>query len=472
MGPLFWFWKISPKRQVDSYRPLSQIGLEMTEPRSFLLRYVGARFEGHRLPLDVLPDLSAFRDLLVSYVKADWHAAHTDRERLPKGFEKSIAFDLVSIRDGSAVPQLDWDRETTQLLLPDFKDELEGLVEASYLKVLRLIDGANSAAGTVELTFESIRALNRFGSGLLPDERIEFLESRGSDGKVVYLDTIRRKRLITRGRDSYQKRFEDLGKLLGSEIDPMATVGTISILTADYGKIDIPVSPERVRDDFDGNIEADVQFRLMIELGRDDGFRRVIEVFDVDVIDAKVVANLAACRDRIASLVSMRDGWHDGSGKSPTYEAAAAATRLLARKPSMAASYRIFPTVLNQEPFLERRSTANTADGAAGNAWANAWQQIAPSIEDLQVQYWSFGLGVPAPSAANPVLLNAPGNLLIAGLLPTQAEMIEAITALSESGDPEAKELIAKAVANSGRLELDSKKADELVARAREKGLL
>ena len=106
----------------------------MTEPRRFLLRYVGARFEGHRLPLDILPDLSAFRDLLVSYVKSEWRAAHAERERLPKGFEKSIAFDLVGIKDGSAVPQLEWDRDTAQLPLPDFKDELELLVEKAYAK--------------------------------------------------------------------------------------------------------------------------------------------------------------------------------------------------------------------------------------------------------------------------------------------------------------------------------------------------
>jgi hypothetical protein len=268
----------------------------MTEPRSFLLRYVGARFEGHRLPLDVLPDLSAFRDLLVSYVKAEWRAAHTQRERLPKGFEKSIAFDLVGIKDGSAVPQLQWDRDTAQVLLPDFKDELETLVEAAYAKVLDLIDGANGAMGTMELTSENIRALNRFGSSLLPDEKIEFLNSRGADGNAVYLDTYRRKRLITRGRDSYQTRFEDIGKLLGSAIDPLGTTGTITINTTEYGTINVPVSPERVRDDFDGSIEADVQFRLMIELGSDDTFRRVVEVYDVDVIDAKVVADLAVCR--------------------------------------------------------------------------------------------------------------------------------------------------------------------------------
>jgi hypothetical protein len=316
----------------------------MTEPRSFLLRYVGARFEAHRLPLDVLPDLSAFRDLLVSYVKTEWRAAHAERERLPKGFEKSIAFDLVGIKDGSAVPQLEWDRDTAQLLLPDFKDELEMLVEGAYAKVLDLIDGANGPVGTMELTSENIRALNRFGSSLLPDEKIEFPDSRGADGNVVYLDTYRRKRLITRGRDSYQTRFEDIGKLLGSEIDPLGTVGTITINTSEYGMISVPVSPERVRDDFDGYIEADVQFRLMIELGSDDTFRRVVEVYDVDVIDAKVVADLAVCRDRIASLVSLSDGWHNGSGKSPTHAAAATASRLLARKPGMAGNYSIFPT--------------------------------------------------------------------------------------------------------------------------------
>lgn len=316
----------------------------MTDSRSFLLRYVGARFEGHRLPLDVLPDLSAFRDLLVSYVKAAWRGAHTDRERLPKGFEKSIAFDLVRISDGSAVPQLDWDRKTAQLLLPDFKDELEILVEEAYSNVLKLIDGASRPTDGVELTSENIRALNRFGSGLLPDERIEFVGSQGSDGNVVYLDTYRRKRLITRGRDSYQTRFESIGKLLGSGIDPLGTAGTITILTSEYGKIDLPVSPERVRDDFDGNIEADVQFSLTIELGSDDGFRGVVEVFDVDVIDAKVVADLAVCRDRISELVSLRDGWHYGSGKSPTPESVTTASRLLSRKPGMAASYRIFPT--------------------------------------------------------------------------------------------------------------------------------
>ena len=316
----------------------------MIEPKIFLLRYIGARFEGHRLPLDVLPDLLAFRDLLVSYAKAGWRTAHIQRERLPKGFEKSIAFDLVSIEDGSAVPKLEWDRKTVQQLLPDFKDELEILVEESYVKVLALFDSANSPHADAELTSENIRALNKFASSLRSDERIEFPESRGEDGNVVYLDALRRKRLITRDRDNYQIRFEGTGKLLGSEVDISGTSGTIRVNTTEYNTISILVAPDRVRSDFDGSIEADVQFRLMIELDNNDAFRSVVEVFDIDVIDAEVVANLARCRDRISSLRSLQDGWHDGVGKAPTFTAFTTADRLLARKPRMAGSYRVFPT--------------------------------------------------------------------------------------------------------------------------------
>ena len=314
------------------------------DTRSFLLRYVGARFDKHRLPLDVLPDLSAFRDLLVSFVKAEWRATHEKRVRLPKGFEKSIAFDLSRIEEGSAVPVLEWDRETAQLLLPDFKDELEMLVEKAYSKIIGLVDGANDNIPASGLPPESIRALNRFGAGLLEDEKIEFLGSQGKDGAVVYLNSDRRKRLITRGRDSYETRFENIGKLLGSEKDADGIFGLIVVDTAQHGTIRIPVLPERVKDEFDGSMDGDVQFRLMIELDNKDVFKRVVDVFDVDLIDAAIVASLDRCRKRIASLSELADGWHDGNGKAMAPEAISAASKLLSARPLLAVAYRIYPT--------------------------------------------------------------------------------------------------------------------------------
>lgn len=314
----------------------------MGEPKSFLLRYVGARFEGTRLPLDMLGDLPAFRDLLVSYAAAEWRKAHTDRERLPKNFEKGLLFDLVDIEDGSAMPRIEWDRRVPQPQLPDL-DEMEMLVSTSFDRVISLFDHATGPAAALDLTQDNIRALKRFGGNLLPDEKIEFPGSKGSDGNVVYLNKHRRERLITSVRDSYQIRYDGTGKLIGSGIDPTGTNGHIDIHTDDYGTITLPLTPDRVRSDFDGSIESEVYFRLHIELDNNKAVRSIVDVFDVDVIQPRVMASLLACRNRIGSLTALQDAWHDGVGRAPTAKAAAA-SRLLSRKPGMAESYSIFPT--------------------------------------------------------------------------------------------------------------------------------
>jgi hypothetical protein len=290
----------------------------------------------------MLGDLPAFRDLLVSYAAAEWRKAHTDRERLPKNFEKGLLFDLVDIEDGSAMPRIEWDRRVPQPQLPDL-DEMEMLVSTSFDRVISLFDHATGPAAALDLTQDNIRALKRFGGNLLPDEKIEFPGSKGSDGNVVYLNKHRRERLITSVRDSYQIRYDGTGKLIGSGIDPTGTNGHIDIHTDDYGTITLPLTPDRVRSDFDGSIESEVYFRLHIELDNNKAVRSIVDVFDVDVIQPRVMASLLACRNRIGSLTALQDAWHDGVGRAPTAKAAAA-SRLLSRKPGMAESYSIFPT--------------------------------------------------------------------------------------------------------------------------------
>lgn len=308
--------------------------------KSFQLRYVGTRFDGARLPVDVLQDLPAFRDLLVAFAKDEWRNLNAERKRVPKGFDRSISFDLVSIEEGSAVPKLNWSRDDAQSSLPGFADQLQEVVGRSFDDVVALVDGAGHGKFPQSLSSEHVRALNRLGSSLRDGERIEFLGAKGADGNVVYLDTYRRKELITRVRETYHTRFESVGTLVGQQA---AQNSYITVLTKEFGVISINLERDRITNEFDGNIDSDVQFSLKIELDSSDQFKGVAEVLNVELIDADVVEQIAKCRQRLDQISRLKKGWQDGAEAIDAL-AIEAANRFLSMRPSLAAKYRIFPT--------------------------------------------------------------------------------------------------------------------------------
>lgn len=316
----------------------------MTEDhRTFRLRYVGARFDGARLPLDVLSDLLAFRDLLVCYAKDRWRAHNLSRRRLPKGFDKSISFDLIGVENGSAVAKLDWSRRKAQVALPGFTDELEQIVDESFVDLTKLIFEAGNQRFPAALSSEHIRALNTLGSGLQDNEKIEFIRDedteRNRENNIVYLDNHRRKELITRVRNTYQVRYEGIGELRGLHVN-----GQLKVNTMEYGELSIPVDPDRVTNEFDGNTGADIQFALQIELDNHDTYQRIVEAFDVELVDQQISENIVKCKDRLAELRRLAIGWLDGSAASISGAAISAAEQFLARRPSVTSGCRIFPT--------------------------------------------------------------------------------------------------------------------------------
>lgn len=339
------------------------------ENQTFGLRYVGARFHGARLPVDVLFDLPAFRDLLVSFAKVEWRAANRDKQRLPKGFDKSFSFDLIAIEDGSAVPKLEWNRATAQATLPGLTDQLSEVVDRAYSRVLALVDAAGNDNFPEELSSEQVRALTKFGSGLRDGEKIEFQGSADNAGGVIFLDIERRKRIITHTRGSYTSRYEGIGRLLGTYVNAEGIGGHIKVETEQHGEILIAVDPERVELEFDGNINAPVQFDLMIEMDNNDVFKSVTESFDVDLIDEEIVADLMKRRERLAELRQLEDGWYDGQGNGVSEAAIQSAQRLLDKRPLMAAHYLIFPTVSGGILFeIEQNGWDYSVEIAAGGA--------------------------------------------------------------------------------------------------------
>jgi len=316
-----------------------------TDDAAIRLRYVGKRFDGARLPLDVLLDLPAFRDLLVAFARQEWRTVNSGRQRVPKGFDRSLTFDLSAIEEGSAIPLLRWDRESAQNYLPGFAGELEEIVESSLGNIVNLFDDAANDKYPKALSSEHVRALNKFGASLRDDEKIEFFGRHGKDGKVVFLNNVTRKNLITKVRESYQTRFEGTGLLVGVFAHDESS-SYIEVSTESFGVIRIHLERERVTGEFDGNIGSSVEFDLQIELDNNDAFKSVVDVHDLVLIDEKIAAELEKCKHRLSDLQALPANWDDDGGLAIDARAIQSASKFLVRRPHFCSEYKIYPTSL------------------------------------------------------------------------------------------------------------------------------
>lgn len=307
----------------------------MADDKTFKLRYVGIRFTGARMPVNVLSDLPAFRDLLVSFARDEWKKRHPERKRVPKGFDASLTLDLAQIEEGSAKPNLVWSRDVAQQTLPGFEDELAEIVEDSYTEIVRLFQGAAGDQAALELSPDKLRALDKFGAGLRSDERIELTPVTGDN--VVYLDLERRKRLITSVRDTYNVRLTGVGTLASNSV-----YGHVIIRT-ENGDISVPIDPEEIKQNFDGSLDQPVQYDIMVEMDRSERIRNVVDVFDVAVVDASLEAAMSRSYERLNELSRMKAGWLDGEG-SPIEEAALrSAQQFISKRAVLVGAMRIYP---------------------------------------------------------------------------------------------------------------------------------
>lgn len=310
-----------------------------TVRKTFALRYVGDRFKEARLPLDVMSDLPAFHDLLVAYAKDLWRSRNRSRKRLPKGFDSSLSFDLISIDRGSAVPQLAWSRDEAQHALPGFVDEIEDIVDRAYVSVLDLIRDAGIGKYPKSMSTDYIRALNKFGSNLRENERIEFVRGgEQNSGNVIYLDAHRRRELITNVRETYETLYEDIGTLKAIHID-----GSIVVSTTKFGEIKIDVDKDRIKSEFDGNLGSDIQFSIIVELDSRDGFKSIINTLDIDIVDSDISEQFSRCKQRISDFLQLKSGWLDGIGATITEVAINTAERIITKRTYITKSLKIYP---------------------------------------------------------------------------------------------------------------------------------
>lgn len=162
--------------------------MSTTQRELTTLRFTGARFERHGLDLDVLPELIAYKELIVATAKELWRATHPGRERLPRGFEEAIRISMSDVRQGSLVIPLTRDVDVPDIpFLIQEPDEIEQAVS--------VLDDAMSAAASDQLLpggfpVAVLPLFEDFGRTLRPDELIT-LVAPGRPEPVVYSAAVR-----------------------------------------------------------------------------------------------------------------------------------------------------------------------------------------------------------------------------------------------------------------------------------------
>jgi hypothetical protein len=153
--------------------------LEFAKPR-----FDGDRFEGHLLPLEVLPALNAYGDLVLEVARR----VVTDQEgsiKVPKGFNQAFELSLKTIGPGSAIPEI---------LLRD--SEWSSLVQQAREIVSDTIAAVNAGEELPGgFPLESLSQLEKIGKVLKGSETITFRSppKRPSIYSLETLETLRQR---------------------------------------------------------------------------------------------------------------------------------------------------------------------------------------------------------------------------------------------------------------------------------------
>jgi len=311
------------------------------EETTLSLRYVGRRFDRRRLPLDVLSDLPALRDLVAALAKHQFRQSNPDRIRVPQGFDRAISFSLIDVEDGSAMPVIALDYEVAQQSLPKIGDGMSHVVEKAFCQIAKIYDDAEQGKFPQALPLDAIRALSKLGSGIQEGERIEFVGTESATGEIVSLDTYRRKKLLTRVRETYTTEFDSIGQLTGID----AATNSVQVETERYGQLKLLLDGTAMPvEQFDGNLYAPVEISLSLELDANDNLKAVDAVHSVDLIRPYDDA-VSACVRRLQELSKVERGWlGDEYGEQLVHLAGMRATQLIFMRADLAELFKIYPT--------------------------------------------------------------------------------------------------------------------------------
>ena len=283
------------------------------------LRFAGGRFDSHTIPLEVLPDLAAYRKLIVEVAKMLFKQRMGTRVRVPKGFEDSFMIGLAEVQGGNSavvvmprlpaaarpVPQQSLGFAANQ---PSFCPPQYPEFDEARDYIVKLIDSVGTT-GQVPNAFpvELAGFFNSFGQSLQHDE---FVELGFGGANPVRYDTFIRKKIVLSRETTYENAVDDQFMLNGG----VSAAGTIHVLDANGSNYDFQPSTEF---EFKKAYQRTTETVRLVGTGLYDKSERLKRLIAVNILYSEGGA-IQPFKSRLEEIAATSAGWYDGENPAPT----------------------------------------------------------------------------------------------------------------------------------------------------------
>lgn len=259
------------------------------------LTFEGQDFADNGLELDILPDLTVYKQLVVETAKALWRSKHPERVKLPRGFEDGIRLKLFVIQPGSvAVPIR---REVVideQGLQQDLFENDSAVVDDAAALIEEAIESV-SQGGLLPDQFPKnvIRLFDDFGKKLRPGNSIRMKSVQRTRPATYTPET--RNRLITWIDTFYEDVVSVAGEVRQADLDGCSFTLRLEDGSKPTGKFDPQqeeIVTEGLREHDSRRLHVSGVGRFCTATGRLERFARVdslrVEALATDAYDSSV----------------------------------------------------------------------------------------------------------------------------------------------------------------------------------------
>ena len=279
-----------------------------SDPNFLTLKLDGSRFDGGKIPLEVLADFAGLSELLIETAKWKFLQANPGRRRSPRGFTKGVELSLVGIQEGSAKPVIALVIAAAAASL--FPREIAAYMPQARDEVAKAVDAA-AHGQKPDLPEHLLAHFDRFGRNLAESESIEFpgIENRAA----AKLDKKTRRALLLNASTIDELTDVTVVRGLISEADQARK--SFEVELPDGRKIPGQLTAQHRAQLMDAFFGYTNRQRVLIDcVGRFNRSNRLVGIESIEQVTLLDPLDISARMDELRNL---RDGWLDGEGNAP-----------------------------------------------------------------------------------------------------------------------------------------------------------